>query len=212
MKWVSNIFILILIYLICSARSCTNEGNMNELNEEKLLSASKVSIKQAFEVDSPGDQLLKAYEATARQKLTDFADYLKIASDSSMDMTFRKQALEMAGKLFISGETDTRKWNKAYPGPNLNTLEQLLEKSLSQGMPCWVQPSQINVNTPLTWKNDSTFTGSLSFYQQCILFDNPDPLGSISSMLVIDIYALKKVKFFGKEHLSIWEVYLGDIN
>jgi hypothetical protein len=211
MKWITNIFILILIYLICSARSCNEDGNMKELNEEKLLSASKDSIKKVFEVDSPTDQLLVAYEATAKQKLTDFADYLKITSDSSMDIRFRQQAVEMAVNLFVSREIDTRNWSKAYPEPNLYNLEQLLERSLSQGMSCWFKPLQINVKAPLTLENDSTFTGALSFCQQCLPFDKPNLPGSISSMLVIDIYALKKVKSFGKEHLRIWEVYLGDI-
>ena len=139
-----------------------------------LLSASKDSIKQVSEIDSPSDQNLKGYETTAILKLHDFADYLKIASDSSMDLTFRKQAAEMAAKLFIPGEIDTRNWSKIYNEQDLNTLDKLLEKSLKQGRSCWIQPDQINVLKPLTQKNDSTFKGRLSFNYNYMPYGKPN--------------------------------------
>ena len=211
MKRFSYIFILSLIYLICSSKGCTDDGNVNEIREEKLFTASRDSLIHAFEFDTPGYKLLRGYEATATQKLTDFADYLKIASDLSIDKTFRQQASEMAGRLYISLEVNTRNWSKPYQDPDFNTLKELLEKSLSNGMPCWTLPTHINVETPLTLKNDSTCSGTLSFYQQSIPFDNSKQIESAPVISVINIYAIKKVKTFGKESLTIWEVYLGDI-
>lgn len=211
MKRISYISILILIWLSCGARSCTDDNSMQEPGEEKILTTSRDSIKQAFEVYSPSDLLLRVYEATAKQKLTDFADYLKIATDSSLDKTFRQQAVEMAKKLFISREVSMRSWSKAYPGDDLNTLEKLLNRSLLKGMSCWVKPVRIDVNTQLTRRNDTTFVGTLSFYEICIPFDKPDLQESLPGIYLIDIYALKKEKSFGKETLRIWEVYLGDI-
>jgi hypothetical protein len=92
MKRISYIFLLGLIWIICGSRSCGNGESLKAQREKKLVTALKDSIKQAVEVDSPSDQLLKAYEAKACQKLSDFADYLKIVSDSSLDATFRQQA------------------------------------------------------------------------------------------------------------------------
>lgn len=212
MKWIGNIFILTLIWIICGARSCSNESNIKEPQEKKLLSASKDSIKQAFEVDSPNDQLLKAYEATGMQKLTDFADYLKIACDSSLDIKFRQQAAEMAAKLFVPGEIDTRNWSKVFHEYNLNTLDRLLIESMKKGLPCRVQPDQVKVIRPLIRKNDSTFKGRLSFDYECIPFGKPIRTENLSGRLEIDIYALKKVKSFGQEQLRVWNVYLGNIN
>lgn len=211
MKRTINILILIIIYLVCCARSCTDDGNTQELREEKLLTSSIDSVKKAFEVFSPGDQLLRTYERTAKQKLNDFADYLKIASDSSIDKTFRQQAAKMAGKLFISRGVEISNWNKVHAGTDLKTIEQLLGKSVSHGISYWIKPCQIKVNKSFTMKNDTTYTGSLSFYQQLISYDNQSTPENITGMLVIDIYAIKRVKSFGKENFSIWEVYLGDI-
>jgi hypothetical protein len=211
MRRVVYIFILTLIYLMCSSKGCTDDGNLNEIREDKIIVASKDSILHAFEFDTPGYKLLRAYEATAIQKLTDFADYLKISSDSSLNKTFRIQASEMAGRLFISLDADTHNWNKIHPEPEPKPLTELLKKSLLNKNIGWIRPAQIKIETPLTLKNDSTCSGTLSFYQQYIPFDSAKPLETGSGMCIIDIYALKKLKSFGKESLTIWEVYLGNI-
>jgi hypothetical protein len=212
MKWIGNIFILTLIWIICGARSCNENDNLKEQREKDLLSSSKDSIKQVSEIDSPTDQNLKGYETTAVLKLQDFADYLKIVSDSSMDLTFRKQAAEMALKLFIPGEIDTRNLSKVYQGQDFNMLDKLLEEILKQGSSSWIQPDQINVIKPLTQENDSSFKGRLSFIYNCIPFGKPNSAQGKSGKLVIDFYALRKAKSFGKEQLRIWEVYLGNFN
>jgi hypothetical protein len=212
MKRIGYIFILCLIWIICGSRSCGDGESLKEQWEKKHLNASIDSIKQAFEIDTPNDQLLKAYEAKAILKLSDFADYLKIASDSSLDATFRQQAAEMAGKLFIPREIDTRKWSKIYNENDLTTLDKLLNESQREGMHCWVQPIQVVAITPLIRENDSTFKGRLSFYQRCILFSKPGSSEIKSGKLLIDMYAVKRIKPFGNEKLRVWEVYLGDIN
>jgi hypothetical protein len=212
MKRIGYIFLLSLIWIICGSRSCGDGESLKEQWEKKHLIASRDSIKQAFEIDIPNDQLLKAFEVKAIQKLSDFADYLKIASDSSLDATFRQQAALMAAKLFIPGEINTRKWGKIYDENDLTTLDKLLNESQKQGMHCWVQPIQIVTITPLTRENDSTFKGMLSFYQRCILFSKPGSSEIKSGKLLIDMYAVKRIKPFGNEKLCIWEVYLGDMN
>jgi len=211
MKLINNILIIVLLYFICSARTCTEDDSTAERDKESDLSELRDSIKQVFEVNFPDDELLKALEETAKEKLIDFSDYLRLVSDSSLDARFRQQAAETAGRLFVSKDINIRKWSKAYPVHDLKTLEYLLSEGLLRGMSYWIQPFQIEVKTPLTWKNDTTFTGTLSFYQQIIPFDNQTPPVNLPAITVIDIYALKKIKSFGQEHLSIWEVYLGDV-
>jgi len=211
MKWIINIFLLALMWIIFGAPSCSDDGGRAKY-EQKRITASVDSIKQTFEVDIPDARMLRAYEETAGQKLSDFADYLKIASDSTKDMVFRKQAADMAGKLFMSRYIDTRNWSKAYDVTDLNTLEQLLAKSLSHGMPNSLIPTQVKVSSQLEQQNDSSFKGRLSFYQQSFPYTNPDQRVANTVKLEIDFYALRKVKPFGETKLRIWEVYLGDIN
>jgi len=212
MKRKNHLFVLLLIYLICSAKSCTDDENAAKLNEKQLISAAKDSIKQVIQVDFPSDQLLRAYEATAKQKLTDFADYLNIASDTSMDAGFRQQASKMAGKLFISREVGLGKWGRSYSGTNIHTLDQLLKECLSGGLPSQFRPDKMEIETLMKQVNDSTFRGNLSFYPASDNSVKMNISSASSSRMVMDIYALKKVKSFGKEKVAVWNVFLGDID
>jgi hypothetical protein len=204
------ILILILIYFICGSRTCTEENNAKEINEAKLLDASKDSIVKEFEFGKLQDEHLLAFEETAEQKLSDFADYLKIVSDTSLDIIFRKKAVEMVRRIFLSEATDMKTWCSGYAINDISTLNQLLERSLLKGFPLWIQPVQIQVRKSLEEVNDSTYSGKLSFYQNCIPFDVQKPQLHISEKTEVDIYLMKKAKSFGDESFTIWEVYLGN--
>jgi hypothetical protein len=211
MRWFNYIFSISLIWLICSADGCDDGATMAERSEERQIASMKDSIREVFEVISPDDRLLRAYEATAKQKLIDFSDYIKIASDTSVNIVFRTQAAEMAGKLFKSGSTVVEKWNNGNAGHGVETVDSLLGKSIAIRINSYIQPVQITVQNPLKMKNDSVYQGNLAFYPQRNFFvKNDSPLAS-NELLIIDVYAVKKVKHFGKESLSVWEVFLGDL-
>lgn len=211
MRWIINIFSFLLIWLICSADGCTDDTTVADRRVEKQISIIKDSIRAVFEAETPGDNLLKAYEETAKQKLIDFADYLKIASDSSVNNVFRAQAAEMAGKIFISGSTDFTYWNRYSFASGRITVDSLLGNSLSNRMTSYIQPVQISIQKSLKMKNDTVYEGNLSFHPQRNFFIKDDSSETGNEMLVIDIYAVRKLKPFGKEILSVWEVCLGDI-
>jgi hypothetical protein len=211
MKWISNIFSFLLIWLICNANGCNDGENIAERREESQISIMKDSVRAVFEAGTPGDNLLKAYEETAKQRLIDFADYLKIVSDSSVNNVFRAQAAEMARKIFISGSTDITDWNRYTSASGRITVDSLLSNSLSNRIATYIQPVQISIQKSLKIKNDTLYEGNLSFYPQRNFFEKNDFSETGKEMLVIDIYAVRKLKSFGKENLSLWEVCLGDI-
>ncbi len=210
MKKAIHILVLIIIYFICGARSCNDSPNQEDKNNKKLLAYTKDSIRQAFEVDKPNDELLKFYETKACQKLVDFADYLKIAADTSINVLFRQHAAEMASKLFISEKVNFRKRGDESSKTGELTLDRLLEKSLSKGSAFWIQPLQIEVVKPLKWTNDSTYSGKLSFRPQYVFYNSQRVEESHVKMSTLEFYVIKKQKSFGKEQLMVWEVYLGE--
>jgi hypothetical protein len=210
MKIISNIFSFLLIWLLCSADGCDDGATIAEMREEKQISEMKDSVIALFETETPVN-LLQAYEETAKQKLIDFADYLKIISDSSVNKVFRVQAAEMASRIFISGSTDITYWNRYSAVKERITLDSLLAKSLSATISSYIKPVQISVEKSLEMKNDTVFEGSLSFHPQRYFYIKNDSSETSNEMLVIDIYAIRKLKPFGKEFLSVWEVCLGDI-
>jgi hypothetical protein len=211
MSWIKYILIFIAIYLICSARTCTEDEEAAAKREEQDIIKLIECVETVFTSDTLSDDLLRGYEINAINKLNDFGDYLKIVSDTTLELKFRQHAAELTRNLFIPGEIELNNWSKAYPAPALNTLEFLLEYSLSEGISCWLMPLQINVSTPFILKNDSTFSGALNFKQDCISLNKREISGSVSGKLIIDIYLIKQPKQFGDEKLNVWKVYLGDI-
>jgi hypothetical protein len=211
MNRISYISIIVIIYLVCSARSCTEDEYASAKEEEQYIMNLKESVKYVFMSDSLSDQLLRAFEMTAERKLNDFADYLRILSDTTLDLIFRQHAAELVKDLFIPGEIELINWSKAYNVPGLSNLTLLLEHSLTKGISCWIQPWQINVLNPFIQINDSIVTGSLSFIQNSIPFSATGQPELLQGEATIDIYIFKEVKSFGDKRLRVWEVYLGDI-
>ena len=212
MNRVKYIWILIVIYIVCSARSCNENEEATEVQKEEYTMNLMNSVKHVFTSDSLSDHLLRAYEITATEKLTDFADYIKIISDTTLDLRFRQHAADLVKGLFVSDEIELYNWSKTYPESCINSLELILAHSLSEGIPCLMNPFQITVSKPFISENDSTFTGSLTFINKCIPLGSKDTSEIVSGELIIDIYLVKKLRSFGKDQISVWNVYLGDIN
>jgi len=211
MKWIWYILTLIIIYFICSARGCTDDEEFAAAREEQYIISIKETVKNVFMSDSLPDHLLKAYEKTAAEKLNDFAEYLKIVSDTSSDFKFRQHALEMAENSFIGGEIEFRDWNRDYPHAGLSKPGFSGSDLLAEGLSCWAKPEQINIRTPYSRTNDSTYTGSLSYYQKWISFSAPDQQVKLSGPVIIDIHLIRTLKPFGEQQLKVWDVHLGDI-
>lgn len=212
MNEIKYIWILILIYLVCSARTCNESEEATEVQKEVYTMNLMNSVKQVFTSDSLSDHFLRAYEITATEKVIDFADYMKIISDTTFDLRFRQYAAELVRNMFISDEIDLSGWSKSYPEPGLDILEHLLSYSLSEGVLFWLKPVDFNIIKPFTSTNDSTFTGNLSFNYKSLYYAGQDTSEIESGKLVIDIFLMKETRSFGNEQFRVWEVYLGTMN
>jgi len=212
MNLAKYIWILILIYLVCSARTCNESEEATEVKKEEYTLNLMNSVKNVFTSDSLSDHFLRGYEIAATEKVTDFADYMKIISDTTLDLRFRQHAAELVRNMFISDETDLSGWSKSYHEPVLDILENLLSYSLSEGVLFWLKPTDFNIIKPFTSTNDTTFTGNLSFNYKSLSHSGQEKTEITSGKLVIDIWLMKETRSFGNEQFSVWEVYLGNIN
>ena len=212
MKWTRYILILIMIYIVCTARTCNEDEETTATREEKYIMNLKDSVKHVFMSDTLTEQMLAAYEVTAAQRLNDFADYMRIISDTALDHRFRTHAAELVKELFTGDETELSGWSKSYPQSGLNSLNNLISYSLSEGVSFWNRPVHINFIKTFAGINDSTFTGILSFNYKSLSISGQDTSEIASERLIIDIYLLKKTKTFGKDRVSVWDVYLGDMS
>ena len=90
-------------------------------------------------------------------------------------------------------------------------MDSLLTSSLARGTLFWIQPVRVTIMSSLSLINDTTYAGKLSFYRQHMSFEEQKSVEEINENLAIDIYAVKRIKPFGKETITVWEVCLGDI-
>ena len=204
-KIVTIIFVLIVI----CAPSCGDEQAANR--EEAILNDAKTNIRTEFEFDYLMEASLFAFEKTATQKLSDFADYFHIMSDTSLDMSFRQKASEMIKSTFQSENITLQLTNQDNVLKNGIEVRLLIKKGLENSIsfPPFIFDS-IRIHEPLHRIENNMYSGSLISLQK---FTNPNQSKQLLKSLTreVDFYVLKQDKIFGTDTLNIWNVRLGEI-
>ena len=207
---VFKISTFIFVLTILCAPSCEDEQEIAK-REDATLAAATEDIRIEFETDYLNEASLFAYEITAKQKLSDFSDYLQIMTDTSLDMSFRIKASEMIKSAFISEDVVLQ-----LTDPNMGRAEGLEAKLIIKNgledklalLP--FSFDSISVFEPFSRIDNSTYSGVLCFSQNFI--DPAYPGQTVKSIKKYnDIYVLKKPKVFGKDTMMIWNVRLGEI-
>jgi len=186
MKRFINILPLLVLYLLLSSKSCDENEPGNALSEKNEAAHARDSITSVFESAELSQPELRAFEVTARLKLYDLADYLKLLGDSLAGEAFRQKAGEMARNLFIPGKT---------PPSGLSGMVF----------------DSIKVLKKLERLNDSLYSGQLSFTVNLADSDAGRRSSSRAGYRTVNIFALKQEKVFGKDTIRVWNVLLGDI-
>ncbi len=204
-----KIFLIIAVLLVIGAPSCGDE-QADKNREESILRASRDSIRDVFETDYLTETTLMAYEAVAKQKLSDFTDYFKIMTEPSLDMSFRIKASEMIKSIFLSDHSNVQIISINESTKKLDVLTLIncgLENKLSTSSFTF---DSIRIHEPLHRISDDTYSGSLGFAQN--FTDSVQPEQIIKSECrIADIFVLKEEKDFGSDTLKIWTVRLGEI-
>ena len=188
-----NLYIpfLLLLYLLCCAKSCDNREQSDNMHAQAMQTGESDSIRAVYASDTLSDRLSAGLEQTAIQKVFDFSDYLKILNDTTTAQPFREKAEAMIRALFFSREQEEK------------------FRKLSMGQ---IDPDSVRRILPLQRTNDSTYQGRMQF-----TFRIPDQPGEKRTTHkrnnggTVDFYVVKREKHFGKETLRIWTVLLGDI-
>jgi hypothetical protein len=204
MTRILKILVLIIIVLIFGAPSCSDEQE-NSRREESLVNASIDSIKEEFTAEHLSDEALYGFEKAAVLKLSDLQDYLRILTDSSLDISFRRQAGEMLDKMFVTENIRIR-LTDSLPLSVSDFISLGLENNLS---PSSFIFDSIQVHEPLHRISASTWKGKLTFLQPVALPDTNQPV--MFSARTADISLCKESKAFGPDTLKIWTIRLGEI-
>lgn len=179
---------LLFALIVFSAKRCAEDpASGSRFDETDWLEArdsiSRISASEILDTDA-----LMAYEGQACQKVQDFFDYLRIASEDTLDPVFRTQADSLIPTLFIPGTVP----------------------SLKQVVPAGLWPDSIRIADLLHRSGPAAYRGTVSFWQ-C----NTDPAGE-GTILVpryrrIDFFVVRTPLQAGGDTLRTWRVLLGEM-
>ena len=205
-----KISIIILVLFVGYAPSCVDEEAI-AIREEAILNETRGKIRAEFETEYLTKASLFGYEATAKQKLSDFVDYLHIVADTSLDLSFRVQAAEMIKNTFFSENIilQLAPPNKGF-GKQID-VSILVEKGLEERMLLpFFSIDSIHIQEPIHRTGNNSYSGTLGFIQ---LFNNSTGPSEIINVVAreADIYLKKEDKLFGSDTLRVWNVRLGEI-
>jgi hypothetical protein len=211
MKRMFNISVLILVYILFTAKSCESD-EQSRAQEEAQTAAAKDSIAGVFTSDSLGNSALRAFEANAMSKVLDFGDYLNILADTAAGGVFKAKAGEMIGELFISGEVHINL--SCRKGEEFNgNLNRQMEKAGFKNIdiPRGTIFDSVIVSQQLQKLNDTMYEGKLGCRIRC---PNSTLAGKnvfCSNDKIIHFFLVKRDKTFGIKSLEVWSVLMGDI-
>ncbi len=205
-----KISIIILALFTAYAPSCGDEEAVTK-REEEALNETRNEIRDEFETDYLTETSLFAYETTAKQKLSDLAEYLQIMTDTSLDMSFRVKAGELIKNTFQSENETLRCVDKNGRPVKELKVHLLIRKGLKNKLPQQTYTfDSIGIFEPLHRIDNTTYFGVLRFSQN--FTDSATSGQTVNSIRRnADFWVKKEDKVFGTDTLKIWNVRLGDI-
>ncbi|NVO19502.1 MAG: hypothetical protein HXX13_07365 [Bacteroidetes bacterium] len=200
------IFLLALIYLVCGARSCNEEGSKSKVKEDSVVLLARDSVKNAVEGSLISKQNLLSYETSATLKLNNLFNYLKIIADPGLDKSFRQKAAEMSTALFYRNNTRIQGFTSLLYGNEISTANEMMNAGLENKFHQTLTLDSSWVEMHLQQSNDSTINGKLAF-----LVEFKEQSAQKKIPFEVSVYLIKRSKSFGKDSIQTWEVYLGEI-
>jgi len=179
----------LLACILFSAKSCKEDPQVSRQQEEEAIAEKMDSVKNEFGGDFLDEESLFVFTRKAKQKLIDYADYMNIVNDSSLDSAFRDQAWLMAQDLFANG---------LVPGSPLPGMVILIDSS-------WL-------TEPLKMAGEGVYKGELGFREKNRVKSGEDNDHFLQSYKKSEIICTKSPKVFGTDTLSVWQVRLREFN
>jgi len=211
MRKVFQISVLLLLYLLITAKSCDNQEQADDNLDQTRIKLTQDSVRSTFEADTLSPTSLVAFEVMAKIKLSDFSDYLSIIYDTSVAGTFREKAREMIHMLFISENSLLLFTNPDNLTGKEVTVKQLLDSGKKGSFKFGrIIKDSIRITQTTHRISDSAYIGKLSFSYIPGGQKSEESLEEVAANGTIGFLVIKHKKYFGKDALRIWDVFLGN--
>ena len=193
--WIS----LLVILFVAGCASAYRENSADEVLAEAV--PTEAELEDQLTRDRLSEAQLDAFEIRAQQKLRDLIDYLAIAADSSLDSTFRQEAVRQAEALLAPSpmlvrESEARSTAKPLSSSPLpNRLVRIPIAAVTT----------LTIQQPLSPDGANQYQGTLSFSAPAA--DGDEGTTQHEATMVLQ----KIEKRFGDEVELVWEVFLEDV-
>ncbi|MFC2115154.1 hypothetical protein ACFLTU_01670 [Bacteroidota bacterium] len=191
-----NIILLASGLLTMASPTCEEEVSPKQRKQERLEQLQAVAGDLRSE--SLTRRNLDAFEYRAVEKLMDYADYLNIVYDQSLDETFHYQAGENIRDLFTGRSAPENPLPVSIDSGSYNSIKFLIDT--------------IEITTPLERQSKEIYTGSMRYFQKILGITGSDTLNLDTSLHRMGILLQMSLKDFGENSLIVWEVLLSDDN
>lgn len=206
MKQLINTLILFAVFCLFGAPSCSDEGSGNS-RIDKYLTEQRDTVINQFQRTPETEIDLAGYSRAAIQKVYDFADYLNIVADCTLEKEFRIQAAAMIRKLFEDGKTEIE-IAASEENPARFTVDSLLRSVRLDKLDVrQVSFSEVGIQRPFMEAAQGIYVAQILLRQDS-WFQNHS---QHSCLAEADIILKREIKSFGKESFSVWTVKLGEI-
>ncbi len=201
---ISAKYIGIIILSLFFGINIFSQVDVQEKNFEQLQNTLTNEKQTAYD--------LTGFEGRAMQKLEDLAGYIEIISNKEYDLTLRKHALSLAGKLFYDDRITIKNSDKQLSSLNILELNEYLNSVLKTGYAkIVVEITDREYVENLKQSKFDSYSGKLIFEQTNTYYKNKEVQEETIEKKEVDIILIKTEKAFGEKKKSVWNVFLGDI-
>jgi len=209
MKSTIKIAAILLLFIFLKAESCSDQTG-NALQETQI-NKVRGEIKSQFDTGFLSEASLHEHEKAAMQKLTDFADYLRILADSSLMQPYREKTGEMILHLFASGSAEVKIISGRNRKSQVFSVDQLIQCGLENELFLFgLVYDSIQINRNFARTGPDSYAALLSFIEYR---DNSLHSASSEASIHRKIKALinRETRVFAADTLSVWVLRLGEM-
>ena len=212
MKRIFKISIIVLVYLVLCGKSCVSDQDI-KLQQQKEATAMMDNIRDEFGMENLNEDSQFAMEIAAVQKLNDFADYLMIYSNSSLDSAFRIRAAGLITDLFVSRQSAISFGFRDIEKEGRWTLATLLDDSWGDEVDSvYVRYDSIRFMNHLNQSDALSYKALMNCSQSVVAYSSTNTYIISDEQIEVNILVSRREKSFGSDTLTIWVVQLGDMD
>ena len=203
--------VLIVLYLLLTAKSCDSRQEADQAREQAALAAAKDSIRTAAAPDTLTGSSLQAFERVAVIKMSDFGDFLAILRDTAVDPAFKEKARDMIRSMFVSDNSSLH-----FPCPgNSRRKDVVLQDLLTPEAVTSCGFGKVIADSTRVWQSlqrsgGPDYLGVLSY---AFILASTGPGNDAGQALIhgtVGFVVTRNPKVFGADTLMVWEVLLGN--